>query len=87
MISIKYLVDFGCQPPPKITDKLPPSELAKIGWPMKSINTYTYIYICVCVLVFYLDLPKYAKPFLKGVNSPSLRALGFNWHPLEGAGI
>ena len=32
----------------------------------------------------YLDLPKGAKGFLKGVNSPSL---GFNWHPLEGAGI
>ena len=26
---------FGYQTPPKITDKLPPSELAKIGWRMK----------------------------------------------------
>ena len=24
---------------------------------------------------------------LKGVNSPSLRALGLNWHPFEGAGL
>ena len=34
----------------------------------------------------YMDLPKGAKWFLKGVNSPSLGPLGFNWNPLEGAG-
>ena len=35
----------------------------------------------------HLDLAKGAKWFQKGVNSPSLRVLGFNWHPLEGAGM
>ena len=36
------------------------------------------------VHIVYLGLPKGAKWFVKGVNSPSLK---FYWHPLEGAGI
>ena len=50
-----------------------------LAFNMCNKNTSVYIYI-QCI---YPDLPKGAKWFLTGVNSPSLV---FNWHPLEGAG-
>ena len=46
----------------------------KISWAKKNTSG----------MLIYPGLPKGAKWFLKGVNSPSLK---FYWHPLEGADI
>ena len=49
--------------------------------------TYIFIYIYTYIYI-HLDLPKGAKWFLKGCQFTMIyHPLGFNWHPLEGAGI